>query len=263
VSTDPVIGSPSVRRLFVFSHPNHELAVFGLARRLRPHLVFLTDGGGEHRTNQTRRGLDSIGLLDRARFLRWTEQSFYDALLHRDAGFFAAVAGEVAESIEDLDAEQVFADAVELYNPVHDMTLPIVAAALGGRTSVTTYEVPLVYQRAETGERYEIQRMPRSYGSRRIRVSLDEEEIAAKESARDDIYDILVRQMGPLLSALPREHLGIEEVAIAATRLPGPGGERALRYEWRGALLQGQGEVTDVITYADHYAPVASQFLPP
>lgn len=262
MSTDPVLGDPSVRRLFVFSHPNHEIAVFGLARRLRPHLLFLTDGGGEHRIDQTRRGLDSIGLADQARFLRATEQSFYDALLHRDAGFFAEVVGEIAHAIDDLSAEQVYADAVELYNPVHDMTLPLVAAALDGRSGVAAYEVPLVYQRPGAGERYEIQRMPPSYGARRIQAALSDEEITAKERARDDIYDILMRQMGPLLTALPREHLAIEEVAAAATRLPQPSPERALRYEWRGALLQGQGEVTDVITYADHYAPVASRFLP-
>jgi hypothetical protein len=51
----------SAARLFVFSHPNHEGAVLGMVQRLRPHLVFLTDGGGERRVNETRAALPEPG----------------------------------------------------------------------------------------------------------------------------------------------------------------------------------------------------------
>jgi hypothetical protein len=261
MTTDSELGGASTTRLFVFSHPNHELAVFGLARRLRPYLVFLTDGGGEHRVAETRRGLESIALADRARFLGHTEQSFYDALLRRDRGFFDGVTAEVRQAIDDVAPEQVFADAVELYNPVHDMTLPVAVAAVRATPGVGLFEVPLVYQRPGDGERYEVQRMPPSCGARRIDVALADDEIAAKEHARDAIYRILMQQMGPVLATLPREHLAIEQVAMAEPRLAHPGSERALRYEWRGELLRNRGEVSDVITYAKHYAPVASAFL--
>ena len=60
--------------------------------------------------------------------------------------------------------------------------------------------------------------------------------------------------------AVPRAHLAIEQVGPAEPRLPEPG-ERALRYEWRGELLHGRGEVSRVITYVDHYAPVAATFF--
>jgi hypothetical protein len=55
----------SATRLFVFSHPNHEGAVLGMIQRLRPHLVFLNDGGGERRVSETRAALAQIGLLER------------------------------------------------------------------------------------------------------------------------------------------------------------------------------------------------------
>lgn len=32
------------RRLAVFSHPAHELAVWGLMQRLQPYALYLTDG---------------------------------------------------------------------------------------------------------------------------------------------------------------------------------------------------------------------------
>src|SRR5262245_32431351 len=66
------------RTLAVFSHPNHELAVFGLLQRLRPDIVYLTGGGGPKRIAETEEGLASIGLLEQARFLNYAETEFYD-----------------------------------------------------------------------------------------------------------------------------------------------------------------------------------------
>ena len=261
-TSPPGLGTPSTRRVFVFSHPNHELAIFGLARRLRPSFVFLTDGGGARRVAETRQALSSIGLEDRARFLPHTEQSFYDALLRRDVAFFETVAAEVRATIDALGAEQVYADAVELYNPVHDISLPIVAAALRGSRPTAVFEVPLMYQRPGDGERYEVQRFPPSDRGRSIDVTLDDDEVAAKEHARDRIYTTLLAQLGPVLRAIPRPHLAVEQIATADTRLPEPG-ERALRYEWRGELLRGRGEVSETITYAGHYAPIASALFAP
>ena len=84
--------------LVVFSHPNHEVAVFGLLQRWRPALLYLTDGGGADRVAQTEQGLRSIGLLDRATFLNKSEASFYQALLDVDQPFFDEVAEKVAEA---------------------------------------------------------------------------------------------------------------------------------------------------------------------
>ncbi len=255
-----LLGPPSTCRLFVFSHPNHELAVLGLARRLRPHFLFLTDGGGERRVAETRQGLESVGLHDRARFLDHSEQSFYDALLRRDVPFFATIAAEVRQTIDALAVEQVYADAVELYNPVHDITLPIVAAALRAAGDIAVFEVPLLYQRPGEGETYEVQRFPPSERARCIDVALSSDEIAAKEHARDCIYATLGAQLGPILTGVSRAHLATEQIATADTRLPPPGA-RVLRYEWRGELLRGRGEVREIITFAEHYAPVASALL--
>ena len=57
--------------VMVFSHPNHELAVFGLVQRLRPRLVFLTDGGGARRVEETGRALDGLGLRAHATFFNY------------------------------------------------------------------------------------------------------------------------------------------------------------------------------------------------
>src|SRR5262245_11842031 len=115
------ITDPRIPRAVVFSHPNHEIALFGWLHRTKPPIVYLTDGGGEARVAQTRAGLRSIGCLDRATFLGHTEASLYEALLGRDLRFWRALAEQVRAALAVHAPRQVFCDAVELYNPVHDM----------------------------------------------------------------------------------------------------------------------------------------------
>src|SRR5262249_36853176 len=136
---------------------------------LRPALVvYLTDGGGERRMEETRAGLRSIGLADRACFLGYTEQSFYDALLERDADFYAGVAARVRDVLRDLRPTQVLCDSVEFYTPVHDMSLPIVRAALRDEPAAAIFEVPLVHQTAGQSaddEAYRLQRPAAACGA--------------------------------------------------------------------------------------------------
>ena len=250
-----------VSRTMVFSHPNHELAVFGFLQRHRPWTVYLTDGGGEHRVAETRRGLASLGLLDRACFLGYTEPAFYRALLDRDVAFFREVAARTRSALRELEAEEVFCDAVEYYNPVHDLARPIAAAALAGGPPARLFEVPLVHQARGDGEEYRVQRFPPSRAGPRLALALTEEELRAKAAARDAVYTLLRAQMGDTLRRLPLSHLAREEAAPAQEDGAGPAPDQALRYERRGRLLQAQGEVERVITFREHYAPLAAALL--
>lgn len=245
----------------VFSHPNHELAIFGLLGSLRPTILYLTDGGGERRVEQTRRGLASIGIADRARFLGYTEKSFYDALLERDCGFYAAVVARVGEELLSLRPARVLCDAIEFYNPVHDMSLPIVRAALRGGPAAEVFEVPLVHQREGDTESYRIQRSCDPARGRPVEWRLRPEELEAKLAARDRIYTILTEQMGPLISGIPLADLAVEVVTPAPATLPEPGGGAVLRYERRAQLLLERGEIERAITYAGHYRPVATSLF--
>lgn len=249
------------RRLAVFSHPNHELAVFGSVQRLRPQILFLTDGGGEERVAQTRQGLESIGLLENAEFLNHREDALYDALLDGSSTFYNELSGQVRQAVERVQPEEVWCDAVEFYNPVHDIALPVVRAALNGAGETELYEVPLVYQREVEGEQYQVQRFPDEQGRRQERLELEERELASKRNAREKIYTLLRDQMGPVICDLPDSHLGVEVRGQAEADLPTPGGGRVLRYEWRGDLLHQRGEIERVIRYADHYRPVVSSLL--
>ena len=244
--------------LIVFSHPNHELAIFGYLQKMRPHLLYLTDGGGEARKEQTRRGLSRIGLLDRASFLDHTEESCYDALVNCDSKFFAAIGEEVRLHVEALSPQEVLCDAVEFYNPIHDMSLPILRAALRGSSSRAVFEVPLIYQKPGEVETYVVQRVPISRSSRQIDFQLSEAELANKILARDQIYTILTEQLGDVISDLAPSHLRSEVIVPARSSVPTPEAHDFLRYERRAETLSASGEIEHKITYDPHYLSVAT-----
>lgn len=250
--------SPHKASLVIYSHPNHELATFGLVQRLRPHLVFLTDGGSNERLAQTREGLSSIGQLDRATFLNHSEQGFYDALLRRDDRFFASIAEVVRAHVTRVGAEQIFCDAVEFYNPVHDMALPIARAALKGNDDAALFELPLIFQSNGADESFIFQRPTQSRIAESSSISLSAEEFEAKDVARDEVYTILTQQLAPHLRKVPDEHWMTEYAFPARPEVPRPEPEVQLRYEQRAALLLKRGEIAESILYREHYVPVAS-----
>ncbi|MDJ0523112.1 MAG: hypothetical protein QNJ90_13670 [Planctomycetota bacterium] len=254
-------GSEAARRLFVFSHPNHELGMFGLLGRPEAHLLVLSDGGGAERVRQTRRGLARLGLEGRATFMDVPETAYYDALLAQDRTLFDTYVDEVRKAVERVDPDEIYCDAVEHYNPGHDMTLPIVWAALGGQSRSRVFEVPLIHERAD-GAGYRLQQVAPSLAGRRLVVQLTPEETALKTRARDEVYRDLDAQLGTELLSARDGQLTCEELMEARPlpleRRPE---DMALRYEARGELLRSQGHVEHVVTYEDHWQPMVRKLL--
>lgn len=243
----------------VFGHPGHELALFGVLQRFRPDVVVITDGGSPARVQESRDGLASIGMLDRAVYLDYPENAFYTALLDADVALFADVAGRLRSVIVNQRPEQIFCDAIEFYNPVHDLTMPLVRSALDGWPA-EIYDVPLVYQKDEPGETYDIQRVPAPLAAHRLVHLLTPSELERKVVARDEIYRSLHDQAGPVFLELSREHLGREEIAGAVPQGLSPAASgRALRYEWRARRLREQGAIARAIGFADHYLPMTER----
>ncbi len=247
-------------RLNVFSHPNHEFALFGMEQRLKPYFAYLTDGGGEDRVQQTHDGLRSMGLLDKAHFLNHPEHIFYDRLLDVDTDYFIGVARQLRQIIDQIKPDIICCDAVEFYNPVHDVALPIVRAALRGYAgNPVVYEIPLVYQQPmDDGVAYVCQRIPGSRAGDRHRLELKPDELSNKLDARQGIYTLLGEQMGSTLQDLSSVHLGVEEIAVARRQVPQVADDQVLRYEWRAEKLLREGRIDRVIQYKENYLPVAT-----
>ena len=239
----------------VFSHPNHEVAVLGTIFRLRPHIIYLTDGGADARVAETKEALRSYQPAS-VHYLNHTEQSFYDALVGEDLPFYRAVSQEIRSLFRNLDGDAIYCDAVEFYNPVHDITLPIVRAALAG-SEAPVFEVPLIYQKSGPVEAFELQHVPASLSDQSTCLKLTEEELARKTTTvKAGVYTILLEQLGTMLLAALPSRGGCECFLKARNTLPRPAPEQVLRYEMRGSLLKDTGAVREVITFAGHYAPI-------
>lgn len=254
---------PALETVAVFGHPNHEIAILGTLARMRPAVIYLTDGGGEARVAQTKSALEKLGIADRAVFLNHSEDSFYQALLKGDARFFIDIAETLKTLLEARNPRQILCDAVEFYNPVHDVTAPMVHLAARDLPSAAIFEVPLVYQQEGPGERYILQGVPAALAGGSVTLRLSDEELALKIAARDSIYTLLADQMGPLLCDAPAEAFRSEVLFASRIAQAAPGNGRALRYEWRARKLREAGEIDEIITYSDHFVPVFDQLAGP
>ena len=129
----------SPRRRFV-AHPGHELIVYRWVEEHRPIYCCLTDGSGggaTSRLSSTTRLLNAVGASTGPVYGRYTDKQLYRLLLEGRADVFVALAEELACAFEKAGVSYVAGDAVEGFNPAHDVCRLIVDGAvliLGRRT---------------------------------------------------------------------------------------------------------------------------------
>lgn len=122
----------------VIAHPGHELRVHGWLERERPEVLVLTDGSGNGETSRlasTAAVLERAGARPGPVFGRFSDREIYRVLLERDTAELALVVHEVAAALAARNVTQVACDAIEGYNPSHDICRVVTdaAAAIAGR----------------------------------------------------------------------------------------------------------------------------------
>ena len=249
-------GSPSGRTLAVLSHPNHEAVVYGLWQRWRPFTVYLSDGGAKARVEETRRGLDRIGLGNQALYLNYEEALFYRSLVDQDVSFFLEIIQRLKDTIVETKPDRILVDAVEFYNPVHDLSLALLGNALREGKKLPVFEIPLVRERRLEG--LACQSVPKARESSSVRTTLTDLELANKKGAWDDNYKILGHTMGHLRPSA-EEGARVEVVFPAGPPNRRPEGDTVLRYDVQGGRLAAEGKFKTPITWGDHFIPLLEE----
>ncbi len=129
---EPFLSSDRAIAL-VIAHPGHELRVHGWLERNRPQAFVLTDGSGHAghpRLASTAEVLRRAGARPGSVFGRFSDRSLYRAILDRDLGTLTEVARELADAFVEDGVEQVAGDAVEGFNPGHDLCRVLTDAAV-------------------------------------------------------------------------------------------------------------------------------------
>ena len=246
-------ASPSLNSIaVVVAHPGHELVIYHWIEQHHPMYCCLTDGSGGDATSRltsTTRLLKTVGASVGPIYGRYPDTHLYRLLLDRRVDVFVALANELATAFDEARVECVAGDAVEGFNPVHDVCRLIVDGAVGiirrrtGR-EVRNYDFPL----------HGPPQPPRP-GS--IVVRLDEAALERKLTAAR-AYPEMRAEVDAALGRFGREAFAMECLGPAATGWHASRFEQEQPdYERYGATRVTEGRYSEIIRYRDHVHPVA------
>ncbi|HEV7765342.1 MAG TPA: hypothetical protein VGQ76_10095 [Thermoanaerobaculia bacterium] len=239
----------------IVAHPGHELVVYRWMELHRPLYFCLTEGSGgagSSRIESTDRLLRQIGAVPGPIHGRFSDKEMYRLLLDKRVDVFLALLEELTESLAAADVTCVAGDAMEGFNPVHDVCRALIDAAVAriatrrGRV-VRNYEFPL-----HDGLRAE------DADAGALVIDLDPEALDRKLAAareypemRDEVEAALARFGVSVFSSerLSPSSLRVRMNEFTVTRP---------HYEEFGEKRVGEGRYHEVIRYHEHVLPVLS-----
>ena len=116
----------------VIGHPAHELCVYGWLTATRPLVFVLTDGSPHRqqaRLPTTQKILVEAGCRCSDIFGLFTDADIYAAMLKQDTQVFIQVVEKLAATLQEHKITTVAGDAIEGFNPTHDLCRIIIGAA--------------------------------------------------------------------------------------------------------------------------------------
>lgn len=233
----------SGRPLLLIAHPGHELLVYGWLSQAAPRVCILTDGSGRNdapRTHFTEQLLAGTRATRGPIFGRHSDAAIYRALLDHSPELFVGLACELAETLSHDAPAFVVTDALEGYNPVHDLCRWIAGAALSMSSSAEQYEFSTVgLAPAEDG----------------FRVELDRAMIDRKLAAANE-YVPLRAEVDEKLQRHGRDFVGIETFARVRDWSCDPFAGRIPDYEHTGEERVANSIYRQTIRYRGHLLPI-------
>jgi hypothetical protein len=246
-------GAPAL----VVAHPGHELRVHGWMERARPLVFVLTDGsgsGGEARLASTTGVLARTGARPGPVYGAMSDREIYSAILGRDFARFTALADRLAERLAAEGIDYVVGDAVEGYNPSHDVCRLVTNAALrmAGRARGAT---PASYDFLLVGAP---DQCPEDLRPRAVWLALDAEALERKLAAARAYPEL----RGEVEQAL--ERFGVAPFQTECLRPVDPGEPyggwdpaRVPYYETYGEKRVAEGVYDRVLRFREHVRPLA------
>lgn len=240
----------------VIAHPGHELRVFGWMEMTRPSVFVFTDGSGHtghSRLASTTKVLEKVGATKASFYGRLSDRAAYEAILKRDFDIFIGLALEIAKHLIEQEIDYVAGDALEGYNPTHDVCRLVIDTAVSAcyRRSdriIRNYDFPLIGSPTSCDE---------MLVNEAIKLQLDDVIFERKMAAVQD-YSELASEVERTMREIGRSAFRHEwlrpvknfERRTLFTKAPP-------FYEQYGERQVTSGYYQEVIRYADHLLPLA------
>ena len=243
------------RAALVVAHPGHELKVHGWLEAFQPRVFVLTDGSGhsnQSRLGSTTRILNRVSAQPGSIYGRLTDSSAYAAILNHEFDVFIEFARELSEAFVNEEIDFVAGDALEGYNPMHDVCRLVINAAVcvasrARAQQIANFAFSLVSQSAACPERPP---------ANELWLQLDDTAFARKMAAAQQYAELA----GEVFAALERTPVD----AFRVERLRPVDADAAARccdeqpfYEQYGERQVAAGHYNRVLRYAEHIAPLA------
>ncbi|HEV8582621.1 MAG TPA: hypothetical protein VGX68_26435 [Thermoanaerobaculia bacterium] len=244
------------RAALVIAHPGHELRVHRWLELARPVVFVLTDGSGHagrSRLSSTTAVLERAGAVPGPLYGQLSDRSLYQAILSCDTDLFAGLAEDLAMALDAAGVDYVAGDAVEGFNPGHDVCRLLLNAALlrleqQGRR-MESFEFPLDGPPQEC---------PEQDRSEAILLELDEASLQRKlEAAR--AYEELAGEVERAYGLYGWEPFRVECLRPVRYGLAiGHRFQHPPYYESYGEQQVAAGIYQEVIRFQNHLAPLAA-----
>ena len=250
---DPPYGQPAA---LVIAHPGHELRVHRWLELARPKVFVLTDGSG--RTGQSRIAstssvLASAGANPASIYGRFTDVELYDLVLRGDAATLVSLMRELATAFARDGVGGVVGDALEGFNPSHDLCRFLInGAVLLLRTEtgrdVLNFAFPLDAPPEDSGSHA---------GQPGVRIDLDAAALTRKLAAASN-YAALQSEVASAVSRFGTQAFATEWLHPVLDPLEGLTRmrEEPPQYERFGEGRVKDGVYSEAIGYRTHVRPL-------
>jgi hypothetical protein len=238
----------------VIAHPGHELKVHGWLEAARPLVFVLTDGSG--RSNESRLG-STTQILDRAKaragslYGCFTDRAAYAAILNRDFDLFIELAAKLSQAFVSERIDFVAGDAIEGYNPMHDVCRLVINAAVDAAIQVRGQKIVNVAFSLVDQPHTDFD----SPQENDLYLKLDDEAFQRKITAAQGYRELA----GEVSNAFERAALNAFRVERLRTADEEPrfSAEKPPYYETYGEEQVAAGHYERVLRYSEHTAPLA------
>jgi len=255
---------PAARALLVIGHPGHELRILGWVAQTKPLVCVLTDGSGSDqmpRTEQTRAVLAQAGARIGPIFGEMSDRQIYQHMLAQDGAPFENLCERLAQLIVEQQVEIVVSDAVEGYNPTHDLCEVLTHAAVevaNTRQAKQTrhYIIPLMGDPRSLGDDVDVEQIRIVLGASEFKQKMDAVRAYAAQAGV-----VLQREVEDTFRAHGEAAFSHEHLFASAHGEPHWesrfGGEQP-HYEVYGEKQVAAGRYEFVIRFRQHVLPLAN-----